>query len=145
MIIISHRGNLEGRTELENSPAQIDEALNQFLPVEVDLRKYKGEIFLGHDEPQYKIDWDWLLDRPTLIVHVKTLDLIDDIASKDIEWFYHVNEPVTFTSRGLQWSMPGYFFKHGISVELGTYDPNIAQNVAGICTDYPLDWKMNID
>ena len=55
MIFISHRGNLDGlNPDRENSPDYIDEAIKLGFDVEVDVRTKDGQLWLGHDEPQYK-------------------------------------------------------------------------------------------
>jgi hypothetical protein len=48
---------------LENSPDYIDKAISLGFDVEVDVRLVEGEIWLGHDQPQYKVDLQFLLDR----------------------------------------------------------------------------------
>ncbi len=67
MILISHRGNINGRVpNLENSPDFIDAAIEKKYDVEIDLRTHNGKLFLGHDEPQYEIDIEYsqeTLDR----------------------------------------------------------------------------------
>ena len=54
MILISHRGNLDGpKPEKENNPKYIWEALNEGYQVEIDVWYDKG-WWLGHDRPKYK-------------------------------------------------------------------------------------------
>ena len=60
MKIISHRGNLNGvDSKNENKPETIVKALDLGFDVEIDIRVINGEIYLGHDEPQYKIDLEF--------------------------------------------------------------------------------------
>jgi len=55
MKIISHRGNVRGPIkDKENRPSYIDCALGNGYDVEIDLRVIGDELWLGHDEPQYK-------------------------------------------------------------------------------------------
>ena len=57
MIIIAHRGLLEGpNKELENSPAQIEKAIDENFNVEVDVRYIDREYYLGHDGPEYPVE-----------------------------------------------------------------------------------------
>ena len=63
MILISHRGNLNGKSDRENSPDYIDEALDQDFDVEVDVWYVSGKWYLGHDEPTYEIELDYLKDN----------------------------------------------------------------------------------
>jgi len=64
MILISHRGNIDGKIEnLENSPVYIDQSLSLGYDVEIDVWVVEGVLFLGHDKPQYDITQDWLNKR----------------------------------------------------------------------------------
>ena len=57
MKIISHRGNIRGAVpDKENRPSYIDCAIGSGYDVEIDLRMIDGELWLGHDEPQYRIE-----------------------------------------------------------------------------------------
>jgi len=61
---IAHRGNVDGINEsLENTKDYIDRAISLGYDVEIDLRVKEGKLFLGHDEPQYPVTIDWLIDR----------------------------------------------------------------------------------
>jgi hypothetical protein len=52
MILISHRGNLNGpNPERENHPDYIWEALRAGFEVEIDVWWVEGKFKLGHDEP----------------------------------------------------------------------------------------------
>lgn len=52
MIIISHRGNINGpNPRMENKPEYIKKALDENFMVEIDVWFYQGELWLGHDEP----------------------------------------------------------------------------------------------
>jgi hypothetical protein len=77
-ILISHRGNLNGKiVERENHPDYIDEAINLGYDVEIDIWVVDGYIFLGHDYPDYKIDIGWLTDRlDKLWIHCKNIEAI---------------------------------------------------------------------
>ncbi len=56
MILISHRGNIKGpRPELENKPEYVKATLKKGFNVEIDVWFKKGEWWLGHDKPQYKV------------------------------------------------------------------------------------------
>ena len=64
MIVISHRGNIRGSiSDKENRPSYIDCAIGNGYQVEIDVRTIDGELWLGHDEPQYKVDHTWLSVR----------------------------------------------------------------------------------
>ena len=64
MILISHRGNLNGpNPERENSPKYIDEAIEAGYDVEIDIWLNDGILYLGHDSIQYETSLQWLENR----------------------------------------------------------------------------------
>ena len=109
MILISHRGNLNGKnTEQENSPEYILNALNEGFDVEIDVWLRNNKLYLGHDEPKYEIE-DNFLENDKLWVHCKDIFSIHKLTNnKKIHCFYHENDPVTLTSKGYIWTFPGY-------------------------------------
>jgi hypothetical protein len=61
MNLIAHRGLFNGpNSSWENRPEQILLALKNGFDAEVDVRVIDGEIFLGHDRPDYKVDKDFM-------------------------------------------------------------------------------------
>ena len=76
MKIISHRGNINGPVpEKENRPSYIDSAIQLGYDVEVDLRIIDNDFWLGHDEPQYKVELPWMLLRKDKIwFHCKDIN-----------------------------------------------------------------------
>lgn len=146
MIIISHRGNLEGPNPLvENKPSQIDLAIKNNLVVEVDLRIIENNFWLGHDTPDYLVSKNWIMDRKdNLVIHSKNIDTCNFLAQSNnqLNWFYHTDEDVVLTSLGWLWCYPGIYLSNGISVTLGK-TLNFDCKVKGICTDYPLHFKYS--
>lgn len=141
MIIISHRGNLEGSCPEENSPALIKKVAKEYL-VEIDLWYINGQLSLGHDKPQYIIDPEFLEGNfKRLIIHAKNLEAAAKLYEERglYHWFYHTDEKVIQTSRGWLWTYPGVHMKNGIEVITGPPDLPIP-HVRGVCTDYPLKW-----
>ena len=68
MIIISHRGNIDGpNPDLENKPDYIEKALAKNYMVEVDVWKIADELYLGHDSQQYITNIDFLKDRKSVV------------------------------------------------------------------------------
>jgi hypothetical protein len=64
MILISHRGNINGKNDVrENSMFYIMEALTMGFDVEIDVWYINNEWFLGHDKPQYQINIDVFRSR----------------------------------------------------------------------------------
>ena len=81
MILISHRGNINGRIEdAENRPDYIDDTIRLGYEVEVDVWVIEGTFHLGHDEPQYAVSLNWLYQRKDkLWIHCKNIEAV--------EWF----------------------------------------------------------
>ena len=75
MKIISHRGNVRGPIpDKENRPSYIDCAIGNGYDVEIDVRLIAGQLWLGHDEPQYKVEHSWLQPRKEYLwIHCKDL------------------------------------------------------------------------
>jgi hypothetical protein len=145
VIIISHRGNIRGSVpDKENRPSYIDCAIGNGYHVEIDVRSIDGELWLGHDEPQYKVDHNWLdKRRHYLWLHCKNLE-----AAKEC-WAYHsfchTSDPFTYTSTGKIWL-------HNLSMKIdnnviiplidkndiiGLTDTTFFDDAFGVCTDYP--------
>ena len=71
MIYISHRGYINGVDEkLENNPDNISKLLKKNIHVEIDVRYHNDSFYLGHDNPRYKID-DNFLKQKNLWCHAK--------------------------------------------------------------------------
>ncbi len=145
MIIISHRGNIRGPVpDKENRPSYIDCAIGNGYHVEIDVRSIDGELWLGHDEPQYKIDHNWLdKRRHYLWLHCKNLEAAKECWS--YHSFCHTEDPFTYTSTGKIWL-------HDISMKIdenviiplidknditGLTDTTFFDMAYGVCTDYP--------
>lgn len=106
MIFISHRGNIEGvDIERENSPSYIDEAIEAGFDVEVDIRANQGNLYLGHDDPQYPVELSWLANRKdNLWVHVKDAEALHLIDESELRYFWHQQDDFTLTSNRYIWS-----------------------------------------
>jgi hypothetical protein len=141
MLIVSHRGNINGPVnDLENSPKQIDLAISKGFLVEIDLRIINGEYWLGHDNPDYKIGLYWILDRADkLIVHSKDLVTANELFKnrKTINWFYHTDEDIVLTSWGWIWAYPKIYLNNAITV-LEEKNLSFPKHILGVCTDYPI-------
>lgn len=140
--IISHRGNLDGpKLDCENNPTYIQSALDLGFDVEIDIWYLDNQFFLGHDSPTYLVDYSWLKQRSNkLWCHVKNFNAIVELSKdSDINYFWHENDKMTLTSKGIPWCYPDNFISNGITVCLGSKIKNI--KVFGICTDQPLSWS----
>ena len=140
MKIISHRGNVRGPlADRENRPSYIDCAIGNGYDVEIDVRLIAGQLWLGHDEPQYKVEHSWLHPRKEYLwIHCK--DLAAAKECWEYQSFCHTSDPYTYTSTGKIWL-------HDLSMKIDNnviipmiddidYAPMKGKPYA-ICTDHP--------
>jgi hypothetical protein len=136
MILISHRGNINGpRRELENKPRYINQALELGYDVEIDVWWKEDEFWLGHDEPQFKVNRQFL-QNDKLWCHAKNIDafyyMVDDTK---IHCFSHDKDEVALTTRGYFWSLSeSDMTTKSISVLPSDYK-ELLKGIAGICSD----------
>lgn len=143
MIIIAHRGNLNGpNPNLENRPDYILSALVEGYDAEIDVWCIENQWFLGHDAPQYHIPLYYLFNDH-LWCHAKNLEAFERMLDmKNIHCFWHDKDDYTLTSKGYIWAYPNkQLYSNGILVTQGE---NIPDNfkAQGICTDYPNKLKL---
>ena len=136
MILISHRGNIDGKIpEYENNPNYIEAALELGYDVEVDVWFVDGKFMLGHDEPQYETDYKFLMNEK-LWCHSKHLDALFEMKKYAIHYFWHETDTVTLTSKNYVWAYPG---KQPIKGSIACMPELENDNVLlckGICSDY---------
>ncbi len=149
MIIIAHRGLTDGpNIELQNNPNQVQLALDSGFDVEIDVWYVDNKYFLGHDYPQYEVNWKWL-SKSNLWIHCKNLPAFFDMRSRTVihNYFWHENDSVVLTSRGNIWTYlgkPETQNQECICVmPEHTYNWDEIKKIAvldkwmGICTDFP--------
>lgn len=134
MKFISHRGNLTGRIpERENDPVYITEALLKGFDVEIDVWRIDGQFFLGHDSPQYPVNFRFL-QNVNLWCHAKNKLALEIMSSyDDIHYFWHQEDDYTITSKGKIWVYPGKEPIGGIIVL--REDEKTPINCSGVCSD----------
>lgn len=107
MIKISHRGNINGPVlSKENRPSYIDAALGLGYDVEIDIRYIDGNFWLGHDEPQYKVDIIWLeLRRNNLWIHCKNIEASVELIklNNGYKYFCHTQDSFILISCNKLW------------------------------------------
>jgi len=106
MILIAHRGNINGKSDRENHPDYIKEALDIGYNVEVDVWYDTKTFYLGHDRPEYDIDEDFLKDS-RIWCHAKTSIALHRLLELNTICFFHDTDEVTLTSNGYIWTFPG--------------------------------------
>lgn len=142
---ISHRGNLNGpNPERENHPDYIMEAIDAGFEVEVDLWVVNGELFLGHDKPEFTIYPGFLINfRGILWVHCKNVAAVEWIRERGISlnYFWHDTDTMTLTSLNNIWAYPGKQpIKDSIAVMPEWYNDDITQ-CSGVCSDFIQKYK----
>ena len=137
--------NINGRFEsYENEPNYIDLSLSKGYDVEVDVWYVDGQLYLGHDKPQYGVDLRWFRDRLTnLWVHCKNIEAV--LFFKDnqypFNYFWHENDTITLTSLNHIWVYPGKQpINNSIAVMPELNNDDISQCL-GICSDYIEKYK----
>ena len=107
MYLISHRGNINGPNEInENHPDYILSALEKGYDVEIDVRVHNDKFFIGHDEPKYEVQRDFLLNKK-LWCHAKDIHALEKLKQINSIYFWHQNDDYTITSNGFFWTYPG--------------------------------------
>lgn len=157
MIIIAHRGLVFGPNQSrENLPLQILQAIQCGFHAEIDIRFINGQWWLGHDEPQYLIDWEFLRrHRHRLILHAKDIPTMQKLNGMQhnswinqitnhwsMHYFSHDQDELSLTSHGYLWHYPG---KEPLGNRSIAVMPERApkwqglEHCYGICTDYAMD------
>ena len=144
MKIISHRGNITGPVpDKENRPSYIDAAIGLGYDVEVDLRLIDGEFWLGHDEPQYKINESWMkLRKEKIWYHCKNIEYSLELIkiNEGYKFFCHTQDDYVITSVNKLWvhDLLNEINKDCIIPLLGLDNINNYKNNKpyAVCTDY---------
>jgi len=142
MIKIAHRGNTQGpNPEKENLPAYILDSIDKGFDCEIDLWLIENEIFLGHDQPDYKINEKFLFEFASkLWVHCKNLEALGFVTSTEgtINGFWHQEDDYTLTTNGHIWTYPTRAtIEQCILVHLPPWEiSNFQGRLKGICSDH---------
>lgn len=142
MILISHRGNINGRIiDQENKPDYIEDTIRLGFDVEVDVWFKDGEFYLGHDEPQYEVDYKFLINEK-LWCHAKNIDAVLEMKKYVIHYFWHEEDTIALTSKNYIWAYPGKQpIKRSIAVMPELHNDDISQCI-GVCSDCILKYKL---
>ena len=137
MILISHRGNINGPVpERENNPDYVQEALRAGYDVEIDVWHTPQNFFLGHNDPLYQVNQSFLTNA-RLWCHAKNKEALARMLALNIHCFWHQKDDFTLTSKGYIWC---YLNKYvdGCIVNQPEKDVNFKsyKSYKGICSDY---------
>ena len=146
MILISHRGNINGpNKDKENSLSYIQEAINLGYDVEIDVWYKDNMLWLGHDKPDYVVDFGWFRDRISKIwIHCKNIEALLSLKESNypLNYFWHQNDDVTITSLGFFWTYPGKkLTSNSIAVMPEIEEYHDIEISYGICSDYISKYK----
>lgn len=143
MMLISHRGNISGRIEdRENTTDYIIEAIILGYDVEIDLWVINNNLYLGHDDPMYKIDQDFIDSyKKNLWIHCKNQFALSYMLKykKDYRFFFHENEKYIMTSLGdlIVHAQTNRFPENSVYMipEVLNIDEKYLKNCKGVCSD----------
>jgi len=135
MIVISHRGNLDGpKPDRENRVTYLEAALAAGFDVECDVWLVKDKLYLGHDTPG-ELAPQALLANPRCWVHAKNAQALGPLLELKVHCFFHDQDRATLTSQQWVWCLVGHYLPGARCVcllpEVGGYLPGGA-----VCTDY---------
>jgi hypothetical protein len=142
MIFIAHRGNITGKNLRENTPDYIEEALHNNYDVEIDVWKIDSDFFLGHDNPNTKIDASFL-SKKGLWIHAKNIEALHALHDKT-NCFFHNTDEAVLTSHNLIWVYPGKTLLPGsiaVLPETVQYSFSALKQCYAICSDIIGYWK----
>ena len=142
---ICHRGNLYGPVkELENNFGILIQRSLHGYHTEIDVWYHQNNLWLGHDRPEYKITFDWLLSSKRRLIHAKdgkTFEYLLLEAGKkaaDLHIFYHTEEDYILTNKGLVICYPGKPLLQGslcMMPERANYTQEELQKCFSVCSD----------
>ena len=148
LTFISHRGNINGKdVAKENSIEYLLAAMDDGYDIEFDVWHVDGKFWLGHDKPQWFVDYSFLQGEKKW-VHCKNMEafckLHDD---PSVNCFWHENDKYTLTSKLYVWAMVGEQVCRGAICVLPEYSKRIykleeMECCAGICSDYISKYRV---
>lgn len=144
---LCHRGNLESKfVPDENRPDLLDRRISEAYGVELDLWCSDDKYWLGHDEPQYEVSFDWLMkDLSKKYIHCKDGETFEHMLLRcgregyRPHLFYHTKEDYALTTRGHVIVHPGIYLLDGsinMMPELGPEKKTAEYHKAfAVCSD----------
>ena len=97
---------------------------------------------MGHDEPQYLIDWYWLGQyKDNLWIHCKNIEALYEFAhaTSGFNYFWHQEDDFTLTSSGFIWTYPNKnVLDNSIIVDNDPKWKEKNYKCYGVCSDYIL-------
>ncbi len=151
--IISHRANLNGPSDTENTLDSILKCLQSYdFDVEIDVWYIDNKIHVGHDLPsKFTMDIQTFIDKFILYkdriwVHCKNIESLVLFSSLDnkFNFFGHSNDEFVLTSKGFIFTRPNIINRNAIVVMPELISNKIEDayfNTKGILTDFPIKYE----
>jgi hypothetical protein len=143
MIYIAHRGNISGPEPAnENKPQYINKALDLGFNIEIDVW-YKQGWFLGHDQPEFKINENFLLNQ-FFWCHAKNFEALNRLLKIGANCFWHESDDFTLTSSGIIWTYPHKQVNNNSIIVCQNFEQTVKYSnmqIFGVCSDYVGDLK----
>lgn len=139
MIIISHRGNIDGpNPKTENTVFQTMAAWFMGFDVEVDIWRVDGIFYLGHDAPTERV-YILIHEMPRFWFHCKNIEAIRYfLGTLGANYFFHITDDVALTGSNYLWTYPGKeITDRSIAVLPESVPEWDIKKAFGVCTDYP--------
>ena len=149
MNFISHRGNIDGKCDKENYPEQIKLCVEQGYEVEIDVWSIDSKFYLGHDNPQYLVDFMFLCNTPGLWIHCKNIEALNVCKETryNLNCFAIDKDDYVVTTHNHIWLSPTHqeFYKNAICVmpedERWHFPKEQLADFNGICSDNIYHYK----
>lgn len=137
MLLIAHRGNIYGPNKNENNPDYLISTIKLDFDVECDLWSIKDKLYLGHDEPQYLINNNFIFNNQAYLwLHLKNVEaLVWASNQENLNYFWHGNDDYTITSKGFIWVYPGKYCPPG-SIQVQNSGDKLQPEIYGLCSDF---------
>lgn len=142
MILIAHRGNIDGpNRQEENKPEYLLKAIQKGYDVELDLWYTEdGTYKLGHDAPEHEVDFDFLRDTG-MWIHCKDYRTLRHMTQQRekhplLNFFYHTDEDYVLTTHGFIWAYPDKPGDVNTICVMPEWKNSNTTGFAGICSDY---------
>jgi hypothetical protein len=141
---ICHRGNLKCKDlATENDPILLDKRIADGYDVELDVWYKDNELFLGHDEPEHRITFEWLMQSSKKYIHTKNAKTLEYLLLRcgkegyNPNIFYHTVEHYSLTTRNHIIVLPGQEILEG-SVNMMpemSPSPKDSSKAYAVCSD----------
>lgn len=136
---IAHRGNLYGPDIInENKIDYILNAINKDYDCEIDIRYINNILYLGHDNPDYIVDINFLLKyKNKLWIHCKNIEALNYLLNfKELNIFWHQSDNYTLTSQKYIWCYPNMITTEKSIIVMPELNNFNYTDAYGICSDY---------